>query len=478
MAEFHAEPYIYLAELTYKTALISWGAFYFRVRSKDADGDWKLIDDRDLDRVHPPRVDSIGARSQPYGDARVEVFNPAGELVAFAETTTANHVWVANLEPDTEYRYRILVNGEEWAAGERRDWVATGEKQGLVHSGRRYDNRFRTFPHPEIPSPLTFAVLGDFGTGVKKPSSDTKRQREVAAALDLAFRKTDFRLLITTGDNIYAARTVFGIPIGSTGDEDDDWFFTYYQPYRYILNRVPTYPSVGNHDTGETESSDDRQQLLDNFYLNERFGGTEDQGRASIGPGLFYRFRYGADIEFIAIDTSKNSVLFGKRFFEHPNHAAFLDAAFPAADNTTVSNPSRSDAKWRIPFGHHPPYCAGPQHGNTRSMVEFMVPRLKRSGVRALFAGHEHNFQCSVSEGIHYFTTGGGGKLRMTPPTDFARALTIAWAPGGHFLLAEINGNEMRVSPVGEDDGSGELKVLALSSPLGEKLSAPIIVKI
>ena len=64
MPEFHAEPYIQLAGLSSTTALISWGAFYFRVRRK---GEWKLVDDRDLVHVHPPREESIGARSTPYG---------------------------------------------------------------------------------------------------------------------------------------------------------------------------------------------------------------------------------------------------------------------------------------------------------------------------------------------------------------------------------------------------------------------------
>ena len=68
--EFHAEPYVYLAGLSHKSALIAWGAFYFKVRS---DGRAKLVDDEDLQWVHPPRCESIGCRSAPYGPARVEV---------------------------------------------------------------------------------------------------------------------------------------------------------------------------------------------------------------------------------------------------------------------------------------------------------------------------------------------------------------------------------------------------------------------
>jgi len=99
MPEFHAEPYVYLPTVTHDSALVAWGAFYFRVTSN---GKSKLVDDDDLKFVHPPRKDSIGACSAPYGPARVEVYDRHGELVARARTSAANHCWIAGLQPDTE----------------------------------------------------------------------------------------------------------------------------------------------------------------------------------------------------------------------------------------------------------------------------------------------------------------------------------------------------------------------------------------
>ena len=57
----HFEPYVYLAGLTHKSALIAWGGFYFKV-AREAGG-WRLMDDEELDHVHPPRSQTIGARS-------------------------------------------------------------------------------------------------------------------------------------------------------------------------------------------------------------------------------------------------------------------------------------------------------------------------------------------------------------------------------------------------------------------------------
>jgi len=90
MPEFHAEPYVYLPAVSHKSALVAWGAFYFRTNTR---GTWKIVDDDDLRYVHPPRKDSIGAQSAPYGPARVEVFDSAGAMVAVSKTEAANHCW-------------------------------------------------------------------------------------------------------------------------------------------------------------------------------------------------------------------------------------------------------------------------------------------------------------------------------------------------------------------------------------------------
>jgi tartrate-resistant acid phosphatase type 5 len=463
MPEFHAEPYLYLPSVTHESALVAWGAFYFRVTSK---GIWKLVDDTDLKYVHPPRKDSIGARSAPYGPAHVEVYDPTGALVSVAKTEATNHCWVTGLAPDTEYTYKVFVKADEWAQGGRWDWSA--RDRALVQAGARYDNRFRTHPHPKTAATsLSFAVIGDFGVGMKDDRPD-RRQQQVADALRLAVDTEGVRLVLTTGDNIYAGRKLLGIPIGATGDEDDDWFFTYFQPYRYIINRVPVYPSIGNHDAAESEDCDDRAEVEDNFYICERIAGEEASGRASHGPGLFYRFRYGSEIEFLCIDTSKEGFFKGHRLFEFPKHWTFLDASLPEAPRGTM---------WRIPFAHHPPYSAGPQHHNTKEMAR-LFPLFDRAGVAVMFSGHEHNFQHSRVNGIDYFVTGAAGKFRSASPDRFEEAHTESWSNLCHFLLVRIEGDRMLVRAIGErTDTAAGLIDIARWTPGGATLSSPINVR-
>ena len=462
MPEFHSEPYVYLAGLSHKSALIAWGAFYFKAHSN---GRTKLVDDQDLQWVHPPRCDSIGCTSKPYGPARVEVFDEAGTLVASALTNTHNHCAISGLAANTRYTYAVTVKHELWGSGVRWDWDPA--QQGLVQNDRVYRNEFRTLPDPLQPlaEPFSFVVIGDFGVGVRKPSTDAKRQLEVAQALERAVDAYGVRLILTTGDNIYAAKR-FLLWTGDSGDEDDDWFFTYFQPYRYVLNRVPVCPSIGNHDTQETEEHDDRGQVMDNMYLRERLAGEEAAGRASVDPGLFYRFRVSRDIEFVCIDTSKEHFFRRGRIYEYPKHWEFLERAFPAAGADQV--------KWRVPFGHHPPYSAGPLHRNTAGM-ESLIGLFQRSGVRAHFSGHEHNFQHSHADGIDYFVSGAGAKIRRVRPTSFERARTVSWSGECHFLVVTIDGDRMTVRAIGESPDAELLDIPRLT-PTGEPVSGPIII--
>jgi tartrate-resistant acid phosphatase type 5 len=456
MPDYYSEPFLNLAGLTHKSALIAWGAFYFRVRNNETD--FKLVDDQDLDHVHPPRHQTVGARSEPYGKATVEVMNSHGEVVATAFTETTNHCWVTGLQADTEYTYRVIVNEEEWAGGDRRNWERLGNKMGLGPKRKPYRNRFRTHPDPTQPSgePFTFAVIGDFGVGIKQEGD--REQRQIAEALEKAVDQHDVRLILTTGDNIY-----------KNGDEDDDWYFTYYQPYRYLINRVPVYPTIGNHDAGETESRDDRDQLIDNFYINERIAGEEAAGRASVDPGLFYRFRYHANAEFICIDTSKEPEVFPSRLFDHPKHKEFFKTALP-------ETPGASPV-WRIPFCHHPPFSAGPEHHNTGGM-EALVQRFHSAGVKVVFSGHQHHLQLNRVNGIDYLISGAAGKVSKNKPNKFNEAGTVCWSPTCHFLLVKVEGKSMTIRAIGKLNGVGELVDIPRKSPSGAVVSEPIIVNL
>jgi tartrate-resistant acid phosphatase type 5 len=468
MALVHREPYITLAGLTETSALIAWGAFFFDVTGQELDGRFKIIEDRDLKFLNPPRKTSIGESSEPYGPATLRVWekNDNSQVIEVSvdpkPKDKINHVWVKGLKPNTSYLYSLTVRDAPWAEEERRDWVLRNGKQGLLPNKGVYKNDFRTYPAANAATPnFAFAVIGDFGRGVRKESTATSRQREIAEALALAVEEKNVRFVLTTGDNVY-----------SGGGSDSDWFFTFYQPYRYVLNRIPFYPSCGNHDTGETEGdgsnvySDDYDELLDNFYIRERFlAGDWDEGNALKDRGLFYAFNFGKDVEFISIDSAQQQA--GQPMaFERPENLEFVKSAIPDKHGaaTTV---------WRVPFFHHPAYCDGPVYGNSTRVIEQLVPIFEKGGVRLVFNGHDHNFQVSRTNGIHYVITGGAGEVRTKGLNGNEDAHNIAWSPAPHLVLCEYNAGRFELMPYGELK-NGKLQPLSdVVDPNGDAFQLP-----
>ena len=457
-ADHYEEEYVYLADLTDTAALISWGKFFFA-------STMELVPDKKLYLLdgQQGRHTSIGANCEPYGTVDVEVRDASGAVARRVRVVDDTFTWVTGLTPNTEYTYRIVADPDGtpriWADG--RLWSYHTRIKELVETTRRYACRFRTFPALDTFEPLTFAVIGDTGTG-------TADQAKLGEALEAAVDRAGARFVLMTGDTIYKNS-------GGTGDDDNEWLLTYFQPYRTLIDRIPFYPCVGNHDTGETPGEGgqgDTLTLYDNMLVTARFGAPRPGRDASIAKGLFYRFRYGRDIEFICLDTSKEKWLFGKRMFEKDPGKTWMRQAFSA--------PLGSPA-WRIPFSHHPPYAAGPTHDDTDSMRDDVIPLCVNNGIRAFLSGHEHNFQCLDSEGddpqrrVRCFVTGGGGRWRTDEPKKATNGFMHSWGgnAGTHFLIVTIEGSTMTVEPLTSD---GE--PLALKTRLGQPVASPVTVEV
>lgn len=468
--DLHFEPFVHLAGLDDDQALIAWGGFWFRPFD-DGHG-WHIVDDEQLGEIEPGRNESIGVRSTPYGSARVEVFDDHDRLVASAETDEANHVWVRGLAPSTEHRYEITVDGEPWVPEECMRWHRIdGERGELRPAGRTYDCRFRTFPEPGARDALRFVALGDYGVGIQTADAQGEYQEHLADVLERLVDEPGLDLVLTLGDNIYHLESE---SVGGSGAEDDDWYFSYYEPYRFVISRVPVYPTVGNHDGAETEVSNDRAQLADNHFTDLRFDPSVESDRSAISveqgetPGLFYRFSFGDLVEFVCVDTSEAGAFEADRYFDDPEHIPFLDEVF---------DPERDRPRWLVPFCHHPIYTAGPHHENDEAQVRSLLPRYRDAGVQVVLAGHEHNFQHAVDDGIHHLVCGAGGKLREGRPQQTRAAHTLSWAAQPHLLLVEADRESLTLLPVADLDDAGHPVPIDVEVVEGEEDPLPIVIR-
>ncbi|MGI9031667.1 MAG: purple acid phosphatase family protein [Ilumatobacteraceae bacterium] len=463
--ELHFEPFVHLVDVTDQSALVAWGGFFLCRRD---DKGWFVVDDDDLPDGRTSGG-TIGVESAPYGEALVEVFDEDGAVISSATTADHNHVWVEGLQPDRTYQYRISVDGRPWADGERCDWQLDGDGDGdgggLVRSGRRYDLRLRTHPRSDDPAPVAVLAIGDYGVGIVN-GDDGRRQLAVARSLEHLADRHAVRALVSLGDNIYHGPED---QLAQTGDEDDDWYFTFYAPYRYLIDHLPMYPTAGNHDGVDEEDNDDRAQLKDNFHLAGRFMTAGAEGLASCDPGLFYRVPIGGLLELVCVDTTWGDDL-GHHFFDDEQHREWLDATFPPLGDGT------SLPRWRIPFCHHPPWCAGPHHDGQVEQLPALVPRYERSGVRLVLSGHEHNFQHSVHGALHHIVSGAGAKLDERRPTQWATAETQAWAAEAHCLLIEAEPSRLVVTPWGVPGADGDPVALMAEDAHGAAVAAGFVI--
>jgi hypothetical protein len=343
---------------------------------------------------------TIGLDSVPLGNATVRIAN---------RTIPASHNWVSvdGLSPDTTYPYEIDIDGSRRGGGQVRTW-------------------------PEEATRLCFFVLGDYGNA-------SSGQYRVAKKMTEEFRThagsgCPIRFVLTVGDNIYGNANLGAVELRS-GDHDSDWDSKFFRPYQEILRQVPFLPTLGNHDGNGSENRADLFVYLDNFF----FPGNH--------PARWYTFTYGGLAQFFALDSTTNSEI-------GPPAPAYDPAG--AESKWLQLTMKDATAPWKIPYFHHPVYNAGPRHGASYNDLKHWVSLFEESGVKVVFSGHEHNVQFSKPSetgGILYVVSGSGGELRrgdIRPAMD-ARHIAV-WAASRAFLAVEINGSEMRITPVSPDN--------------------------
>ena len=198
MREFddhYEEEYLYLADLTDTAALISWGKFFFA-------STMELVPDRKIHLLEGQH----GRHTSDWGQLRVvrscgcrgagRVRYRDSDACASSDDT---FTWVTGLTPDTEYTYRVIADPEGarrmWADGPL--WDYDPKIKELIETSREGTPADSTrFHRSDASAPLTFAVIGDTGTG-------TEDQKALASALEAAIETRGVRLALMTGDTVY-----------------------------------------------------------------------------------------------------------------------------------------------------------------------------------------------------------------------------------------------------------------------------------
>ncbi len=248
------------------------------------------------------------------------------------------------------------------------------------------------------PALVRFAVIGDSGTG-------GKHQYQVAEQMAAWHERLPYDLVLMLGDNIYGG--LFGIG----GGNQDDFAKKFDRPYAELLARGVIFrAALGNHDA-RTAGGRDLIEAYDRFHIEG------PQGYYSFTAGLNAKKQEAAPlVEFFVLNTMRL-----EKNKQDPEQLAWLEQAL-----------SRSRARWRIVYGHHPLYSTGKRHGGDAGLRRKLEPLLlgeatggspwpEQRGqeesptprVQVVLAGHDHIYQRFHPQGgIVYFVCGSSGKLR------------------------------------------------------------------
>lgn len=249
---------------------------------------------------------------------------------------------------------------------------------------------------PLKPNSVRFAIIGDSGSG-------DKAQFDVGRQMMAAHDTYPFEFVVMLGDNIYGGKSA------------SDFKRKFEDPYKPLLDAgVKFYASLGNHDTTS-------ERLYKPFNMEGK---------------RFYSFKRG-DVEFFALDSN----------YMDPEQMSWLQSQL-----------SKSGAKWKICYFHHPLYSDGKYHGPDLDLRKQLEPVFVQTGVNVVLNGHEHFYERVIPKnGITYFVLGNSGELRprgIRSSPDVAKGFDTDRA----FALMEITGDELHfqtISRNGETVDSG-----------------------
>ncbi len=252
-----------------------------------------------------------------------------------------------------------------------------------------------TLPNKE--GGVRFVVIGDTGTG-------SNQQLELAKVMQRYRQTFPFEFVFMVGDNMYGS------------EKANDYKMKFENVYKPLLDqKVKFYAALGNHDESNQR-----------FYEFFNMEGQE-----------YYRFKKGSS-SFYAL----NSNYMDKKQVDWLNEKL-------AADTAT----------WKIAFFHHPPYSSGAAHGSDAKLRQVVEPIFLKYGIDVVFTGHEHFYErIKPQQGIYYFISGSGGKLRKGDVKKGSPLTDKAFDRDMSFMLLEIDDNQMYyqvVSRTGDTVDSG-----------------------
>ncbi len=239
---------------------------------------------------------------------------------------------------------------------------------------------------------LRFVSVADTGTGAKG-------QYAVAGAMNFYHQQNPYDLVVLAGDNIY------------NNGEIEKINAVFERPYKFLLKQgVKFQACLGNHDIRTANGNP--QVEYAGFNMN--------------GP-RYYTFRR-AKVQFFALDTNSNA--------DWKNQLIWFEKEL-----------SRSNADWKVVFGHHPIYSSG-HYGNNPDFIKTFTPLFQKYNVQLYINGHEHSYERTRAiDGTTYLICGAGAGNRPVGRSEWTEYSTSDLS----FAAYEVYPDRIDVKAIGTD---------------------------
>ncbi|MCZ6680117.1 MAG: metallophosphoesterase family protein, partial [Candidatus Poribacteria bacterium] len=296
-----------------------------------------------------------------------------GRTISEPEPVTIHEIEIGELEPGTIYHYRVRYGGVTLDA-----------------------STFKTAP-PDGVEHCRIIVYGDARSNPKQHRKNVEQML-----------KLDADLILHTGD-IVASGIVY-----------EQWQPQHFWPTQIIGHKVPSFPTLGNHEKNSTHHFN---------YLSLP------------GNEVYYSFDY-ANVHMICLDSNKGSTPYQKGT---PQYEWLI--------NDLKAN---QDAEWIFVYFHHPIFRCHPTRGIQAQRYTWH-PIFEKYGVDIVFAGHDHYYFRSYpigkvglerKQGVLYVISGGGG-APLYPARD--RIYGAVSNSIHHFTVLDIQGSRIEARAIDSD---------------------------
>ncbi len=256
--------------------------------------------------------------------------------------------------------------------------------------------------------PLRVGVFGDSGFG--DPAT-------AALAGWLAGQQLD--LVIHTGDLVYRAY--------ENTNPAEAFAAKWFRPLRPLLQTLPIYPVIGNHDIEPAA----RLGGIPYYYsVFPPFPGADIPPSVVEGPRQWYAFT-SSGVRFLMLDTQ---VFFGDG--GRAEQDAWL--ARQLADSQDIPT---------ILVFHVPPFSSGGIHAEDGYPVREWLTLIEQSNVPLVLSGHSHNYERLEYNGVTYIVSGGGSATLYQAGAILPESRTFSAQT--HAVILQIQADRISVEAYG-----------------------------